>query len=247
MLPWEHPVPSVLYKYMPPERLHVLIDCRVRFSQRTVFPDDHELQPEYASFGTESEIWRYALSIGYPLNRGGLAPAVVVKCLTEDPKKQKLALESLQNNIPVRDELGVFCLTDTADSDQMWTEYTVAGKGFVIGFAAAHPGFGQLMGQGRLGKVSYSDEPIGSALATILENDAAGTMFRKRMRYAFEKEWRIIRMLHRLERFAGDLFLSPFDSASVCELIIRPGCAVEIELRQLVATDTRYAHVPVNS
>ena len=27
MLPWEHVVASPLYKYLPPERLHVLSDC----------------------------------------------------------------------------------------------------------------------------------------------------------------------------------------------------------------------------
>jgi hypothetical protein len=36
------------FKYLPPERFHVLTDCRVRFSQRTAFEDDHELQPDYA-------------------------------------------------------------------------------------------------------------------------------------------------------------------------------------------------------
>ena len=65
MKPWEHQIPPVLYKYLHPERLHVLNDCRIRFSQRAVFDDDHELQPDYAIFGTASEIWRYALSIGF--------------------------------------------------------------------------------------------------------------------------------------------------------------------------------------
>jgi len=75
MLPWEYAVPPVLYKYRPPERLDVLTDCRVRFSHRSAFEDDHELQPDYAIFGTESEIWRYALSIGFPLMRNGLSAA----------------------------------------------------------------------------------------------------------------------------------------------------------------------------
>lgn len=61
MYPWEHPIPPVLYKYLPPKRLHVLKDCRVRFSQRTAFPDDHELSPDYLHFGTEKEIWEFVI------------------------------------------------------------------------------------------------------------------------------------------------------------------------------------------
>jgi hypothetical protein len=160
MQPWEYPVPPVLYKYLPPKRLHVLSDCRVRFSQRTAFQDDHELQPEFAIFGSETEILSYANSIGYQLAQAGIPASFIAKRLADDPKHQKLALENLQKNIPVRDELGIFCLTEAPDSDQMWTEYTDRGKGFVIGFDTEHVGFERLKTPGRLGKVSYSDGPI---------------------------------------------------------------------------------------
>jgi Protein of unknown function (DUF2971) len=248
MQPWEHPVPPVLYKYLPPERLHVLSDCRVRFSQRTAFQDDHELQPEYAIFGTASEIWRYAISTGFPLKRGGLPASVMVAAMAGNPKVQKIGVESLQKNIQVRNELGIFCLTETTDCNQMWTEYADKGRGFIIGFDTGHSGFEQLKGRGHLGKVSYSDEPIGSALGSLWNDDAVGALFRKRMKYAFEREWRSIRMLHRLERCPGDVFLSTFDPASVREIIIRPDCTVETSLRQLVeATDGHYKHVHIES
>lgn len=246
MQPWEYPVPPVLYKYLPPERLHVLSDSRIRFSQRTAFQDDHELQPEYAIFGTESEIWRYAISIGFPLSREGVPADVIAKYLAEDPQKQKAALANLKENIPVFDQLGVFCLTEAADCDEMWMEYAKNGTGFVIGFATTHAGFEKLKTPGCLGKVSYSDEPFGSALAAILENDGAGAMFRKRMRYAFEREWRIVRMLYRLEPCVHDVFSSTFDPASVCEIILRPDCTVKEHIRRLPSKDTRYKNLEVN-
>jgi hypothetical protein len=145
MRPWEYSAPSFLYKYLPPDRFHVLNDCRVRFSQRSVFKDDHELQPDYASFGTESEIWRYVLSIGFKLDPK-LPANVLVKLLAESPKHQKTAVDSLQQSITVRDELGVFCLTEAADSDQMWAEYAGNGKGFVIGFDPNHARFWAIKG-----------------------------------------------------------------------------------------------------
>jgi len=246
MKPWENEFPSVLSKYLPPDRLHVLSDCRVRFSQRTVFEDDHELQPDYTIFGTASEIWRYALSIGFQLKRGGLTASEMVAAMAGNPKVQKIGIESMQKNIKVRDELGIFCLTEVTDCDQMWTEYADKSRGFIIGFDTAHPGFHQLKGRGQIGKVSYSDEPIGSALGSLWNDDAVGALFRKRMKYAFEREWRSVRMLHRLERRPGDVFLSAFDPASVREITIRPDCIVEANLRQLVADDPRYNHVQIH-
>jgi len=73
----------------------------------------------------------------------------------------------------------------------------------------------------------------------------ATPMFRKRLKYAFGKEWRIIRLLRRLERCPGNVFLSMFDPASVREIFIGNDCAADKELRQLVETDSRYRHVPI--
>jgi hypothetical protein len=74
---------------------HVLNDCRVRFSQRTVFEDDHELQPDYAIFGAASEIWQYAIRNRVPaIRRGGLPASVVVADLAANPKMQKMAIEA---------------------------------------------------------------------------------------------------------------------------------------------------------
>jgi hypothetical protein len=243
MKPWDYVVPPVLYKYLPPERLHVLNESRVRFSQRTVFEDDHELQPDYAIFGTESEIWRFALSKGIQLKQGGLSAAEMVAEMAGSSRAQQIAIEALQKNVRARDEVGIFCLTEATDSDQMWAEYAGQGAGFIIGFDTSHPGFEQLKGRGQLGKVHYSDEPIGSALGSLWNDDAVGSLFRKRMKYAFEQEWRCIRMLHRLERCAGDVFLSSFDPASVREIVIGAECAVEQTIRELIAADARYEHV----
>jgi hypothetical protein len=246
MKPWEYPWPLVLFKYFPPERLHVLRDCSVRFSQRTAFEDDHELQPDFAIFGTSSEIWRYAIMTGSQLSRGGYPAGVVVAGLATDPVQQKRALENLQRAITVKDELGCFCLTEFPNSQRMWTEYAAQGTGFVMGFNTRHSGFvQQLMPRGRLGKVEYSDEPFGSALGTILEEDATGLMFRKRLKYSFESEWRIVRLLRRLQHSGDGIFLSPFDPASVCRIIIRPTCTVETELMEIISSDDRYRNLKI--
>lgn len=245
--PWEYALPQTLYKYVTPERLHILHDCRVRFSQRSIFEDDHELAPGYASFGTEGEIWKYVLMTGAPLNAAGLPKNVLVKMIAEVPEYQQIATGGLKAGITMLDKVGIFCLSEVSDSDRMWAEYAGNAKGFIIGFDAGHAGIEQLKGRGRLGKVVYSDEPVGSALASLWNGEGIEALFRKRTRYSFEQEWRIIRVLERLEPCSGQAFLSPFDPASVREIIVRPDCEVESHLRDIVAKDARYRHVRIIS
>ena len=162
-----------------------------------------------------------------------------------DPRAQQLAIETMQINTRAIDEVGIFCAAEAADCDQMWNEYAENGAGFVIGIDPGHISLEQLKGLGRFGKVSYSDEPIGSALGSLYNEDGVGALFRKRMKYAFEREWRIIRLLTRLESIPGDIFLSAFNPLIVREIIIRPQCTVETEIWQLIDTDKRYQHVEI--
>src|SRR5882672_8782752 len=155
MLPWEYALPPVVYKYLAPKLFFVLSSASVRFSQRSVFPDDHELQPGYAIFGTRDEIWRYAISNGFPLERNGVPAAIIVAGIAESATAQRLGIESVMQSTRAIDEVGVFCVTEAANCEQMWTEYAKNGTGFAVGFDPAHVAFDQLKGCGRFGKVSY--------------------------------------------------------------------------------------------
>jgi hypothetical protein len=242
MKPWEHRAPLFLYKYLHPHRFHVLTSERVRFSQRTAFDDDHELQPQYVNFGTESEIRQYlALDTGFvPDPRVDLD--AFIRLLASSPELQERAQKNAQRAMKSPDEFGVFCLTDAPDNERMWREYADNERGFVICFDTAHPVFSLLTSPGHLGKVDYSDKPFGTFLGTFF-TEGAGVFFRKRMKYAFEREWRSIRGLHRLERCPGDIYLSRFDPHCIKKIIIRPSCGIEMKLRHLLAVDARYCHV----
>ena len=90
--------------------------------------------------------------------------------------------------------------------------------------------------------MEYSDEPFGSALGAMGEHGGGGDV-PERLKYSFENEWRIVRLLKRLEDIGGGVSVSPFDPASVCRVIIRPTASVEAELRRCIASDERYTHV----
>ncbi|GEM_PF-5690372 len=243
MQPWEHPIPGLLYKYLHPGRVQVLIDCRVRFSQRSTFDDDHELQPDYAAFGTEDEIRKFIYEKGFESDPM-IATDTLARLIAEEPRLQARATEAAQGNMRSPDEFGVFCLTEVADCEQMWREYADNRRGFVIAFSTTDAGFEQLKTPGLIGKVSYSDERYGTFLGTM-EAEGAAIFFRKQMKYAFEREWRSIRALQRLEPHPDGIFLSSFDPASVHEIIVRSDCAVGTKLRQLTDTDARYQHVQI--
>src|SRR5260370_17622191 len=119
------------------------------------------------------------------------------------------------------DAFGVFCLTESPDCERMWTEYADNGKGFVIAFDTAQADFEQLRTPGKLGKVEYSDEPLGSFLG-MMENQAAGIFFRKRMKYAFEAEWRSIRALTKLKKHQGHVYRRPFSPPSLPVVLSPP-------------------------
>jgi hypothetical protein len=241
--PWDHPAPALLYKYLRPGRINVLGNGRVRFSQRSVFDDDHELQPDYYAYGTEQEIAEFLANRISPENRR-LLPGSIARLVAKSPIWQRMLKNIARLSMKSPNQFGIFCLTESLNSEQMWNEYADNSRGFVISFDTGHHGFQQLKMPGRLGKVSYSDEPFGTFLGAM-ENEGAGIFFRKRMKYAFEKEWRCIRALAQLEYQPSDLFLSPFDPASVVEFVIRPNCSVEAELRNLAREDLRYRHIQI--
>ncbi|MGB6483462.1 MAG: DUF2971 domain-containing protein [Candidatus Acidiferrales bacterium] len=161
-----------------------------------------------------------------------------------NPNHQQRAIQAALSNIRSLRVMGIFCLTEVGDCDRMWREYAGEG-GFVIGFDTTHDSFNALRVPGLFGRVSYSDAAFETFLG-MMETDFRAPLFRKRMRYSFEKEWRSIRQFKELEHHPDVICLSPFDPACVREIMVRPDCAVQDEIREIVAGDARYAHVKIS-
>jgi hypothetical protein len=244
--PWQKAPPPVLYKYYPPERFHVLTDCMVRFSQREVFDDQHDLRPEVANFGTADEM-RVFMGIDPVLARypPALKEAVIAHVLNTPGREQEL-IRQTQQWMTAPEEFAVFCLCGNSLSRRMWTRYAGNGKGFVVAFDTRHPTFALLRSPGLIGEVDYSDTPISSFLGKY----GASAFFRKRMPYAFEAEWRSVRALTRFRGVVNQgsgppVCLARFDPACIARMLILNECSLEWELRTLVAVDARYRHAGV--
>ena len=244
--PWQRPLPPVLYKYYPPERFHVLTDCMVRFSQREVFDDQLDLRPEVENLGTADEM-RTFMDIDPVLTRHPLwlKEAVIAHVLNTPGREQKL-IRQTQEWLTAPEEFAVFCLCENSLSRRMWSQYAGNGEGFVVAFDTRKPAFTLLRNPGLIGGVEYSDAPISSFLGKY----GASSFFRKRMRYAFEVEWRSVRALTRfndvIKSGSGPtIYLARFNPACVAGILISDDCSVEWELRTLAAVDARYKHAAV--
>lgn len=244
--PWQKPLPRVLYKYYPPQRLHVLTECAVRFSQREVFDDQRDLRPEVANFGSPEEI-RAFMKIDPVLARypPALKEAVIAHVLNTPGREQEL-IRQTQRWLTAPEQFAVFCLCENSLSRRMWNQYASNGEGFVVAFDTQHPTFALLKSPGLIGGVEYSDEPIPSFLGKY----GASAFFRKRTRYSFEAEWRSVRALTRFKDIVNPgigppIYLADFNPACITKILILSKCLLEWELRTLAAVDARYRHTDV--
>ena len=104
-------------------------------------------------------------------------------------------------------------------------------------------GFRRLLGStGKVGRVDYTDERIGS----FLGNYGAHVFFRKRLQYKFESEWRVLRRLDSLEK-KGETYLGSFGPSTLRSVIITRACTVEHSIRMILAHDSRYHHVTIKT
>jgi hypothetical protein len=244
--PWQRALPPVLYKYYPPERFHVLTDCMVRFSQREVFDDQQDLRPEVANFGTADEMRAFMESDPVLARHPPALKEAVIAHILNTPEREQRLIRQTQEWLTVPEEFAVFCLCENSVSRRMWGQYASNGKGFVVAFDTRHPTFAFLKSPGLIGEVEYSDTPISSFLGKY----GASAFFRKRMRYAFEAEWRSVRALSRFEDTVNPgsgptIYLARFSPACIARILILDECLLEWELRTLTAVDARYKHAGV--
>jgi hypothetical protein len=238
--------PPFLYKYLPPERVSVVVDCRIRFTQRNKFEDDHELKPDYLSFGTLDEIKRHIVRTTGGAFKSGETLDGLATLIHTDKEQQKLALQVAVSSIKSLDQLGVLSLTVDPHSERMWREYAAQGGGIVVGFDTEHEGFRKLTHPMGVRPVMYSDGALPTFLS-MMEQYPFLPLYLKRGDYSFEKEWRSLRLFKDLESHPNEVYLSPFDPACVSNVILGPACRVEREMRDILSGHSRYQHIKISN
>lgn len=202
-----------LYKYLTPERIDILYNCQVRFSQASALNDPFELRASIPN------PYINQLQGAYFLDRNnGLTEAKTFQDWLKTERGQMIMqkYDGYAPTIEMETEMAAehfgkhFCilsLTELFDNILMWSHYSDFHKGFVIEFNGDHPFFNRGMHKylGTVNRVAYSTkrpktlqglrvdwmlEGVSSqelVLETYLE-----CIFTKGTDWMHEKEWRFI-------------------------------------------------------
>jgi hypothetical protein len=206
-----HKADTMLYKYFPMDRRHVLENGLLRFTQPGDFNDPFELHPSYDLL-SKADIAALPEAPGQEGTDGPkvrlLTPEVMRAMFSAVlPGLQKQIAQhagqqgaySLDNNRMAQatfdSKFGVLCLTATPDSLLMWAHYANNHNGFAIQFDETHEFFAPSYHEGQsleLTKVEYSAQrPVLSYSTT----STPSLYYRKSPEWSYENEWRLIKPL----------------------------------------------------
>lgn len=252
----------ILYKYLPPGRIDVLQNRRIRFTQPADFNDPFEFRPVIKEISSEDAVSAYVEKnfdrlVEQELEKyGAMVPAGIKDNFSEfiaaHKKNLPVLIQSLSPAVigsiqPRITELlnhrvGVLCLSEIRDSILMWGHYAENHCGFVIGFDSEDSFFNARRTVtdefGFLRKVNYTTR---RPMVTLADSDSVSWFEQKHADWKYEKEWRIIRVLHeadlKRDHAPFPIYLFEFPASAVREVIT--GMNSDREFRKQIRTLTQ--------
>jgi len=249
-----------LYKYVIAERIDVLKNGSIRFSQASALNDPIEVSPVFRDITNiipliDDELYSgQRIEINSTMLGAAMAPySVNLGEGYEERKRFEVYMGALVKRISQAfgESLGVLSLTEKPDNLLMWAHYAQQHQGFVIQFDETH-GFFRQQDQdnpdlGRLLKVTYSnDRPL---RASMLELTTQELFLSKGRDWEYEQEWRVLRLLTdshvKISTPAGVVHLFSIPPDCVSGLIL--GCRMSLqhreEIRAFLTNDERYRNI----
>jgi hypothetical protein len=254
---------SVIYKYVAAERVSVVTDGLLRYTQLGAFNDPFEGRPGFTSLAPMEESRKvYREWLPEEIERGyeALSPEVRAKLPYEQyagiftayaEAMEPTVLARFDQATPVARDvmstmldrlIGVLSLSEVPDSLLMWSHYASSHAGFVMGFDARHPHFDQKKGADdefrHLRRVLYRDTRPRAPMTAL---DGIDFFLVKSLQWAYEREWRVLRPLRDadsvrdMKPYPVCLFRYPTDALK--ELIL--GARVSDETKRGILTALR--------
>ncbi len=215
----------ILYKYLPPERVDVLRDSRIRYTQLGALNDPFEGKPILTQIAAEDrikkgldEIFPEEIQKAYEGLTQEQKEAISYEVFFEkmldhiEPQRRNIS-DFVHQQTPKIQEmflrfstlLGVLSLTENPSHLLMWSHYAQSHEGFVIGFDSKHEYFNQRQSEKdefrHLRKVAYRQQRPQKAL---LDMDGEDVFLVKSLVWEYEQEWRIMRAIEH-----ADLVMDP--------------------------------------
>jgi Protein of unknown function (DUF2971) len=257
-----------IYKYVIADRIDILENSRIRFTQPSALNDPFEMQPFIIAFAEESklieeyeqilgsEIEQYRSqslddkreSTNWQEQRNELLQFGIEKLHHYEKSKMPMLRKAFTSMI--QRIVSILSLTKDPYNLIMWAHYAQNHQGFVIEFDESHGFFNQKRHPkdefGFLREVTYSNERP----KVILNNMTPVDLFLvKSKHWKYEKEWRmmlpIMNFNKQVEISDTRIVLAPLPPDCVKGVIL--GCRISLEKREkllrLLSSRHEYSHV----
>jgi hypothetical protein len=262
-----------LYKYLPPTRIDVLRNLRIRFSSPRVLNDPFELKPVVTGLAPNAVLLDH---LNEGLNERVVAdyeklPTHVRALISLDqfqakarefmPNAEQAMLVMAQMATPmiqqqleekICDVIGILCLTTSPDNLLMWAHYADAHRGFLIEFDSESPFFHQQRSEndefGYLREVRYQQDRPNMLMS---EMEAFHVFLTKGLDWKYEAEWRMLQPLSSAETvLAGEneaIHLFQFPGHGVTSLILgsRMSEANKLVIQEVAQMNKDLNHVSI--
>jgi hypothetical protein len=223
----------ILYKYFPSQRMDVLQNLKIRFSQPYIYNDPFEVSPILTSELTES-IFDNIMPVLIEHHGGTANEIAEIRAITyaDFQNNQNLVLSLIQQ-VWACGHL-VLCLTEIPDDLLMWAHYAGSHSGFVVGVDAEHGVFTCPNKTYWPKKVIYSEK---RPIVNISDFNAVDAYFTKSIHWQYEKEWRVFRrpvsvQSSRVDDNQFPIYLFDLPADAIKEIIL--GCRMAHEDQELI-------------
>ncbi|MEK6303336.1 MAG: DUF2971 domain-containing protein [Acidobacteriota bacterium] len=231
----------IVYKYLHPDRIDVLENSAIRFTQPAALNDPFETMPRlnlFKEYLKEELTRRFRQGFGsnLPSQIESIRPSIIDEQLAE-PRKQW------------GEYFGILSLTKKNSNALMWAHYADSHRGFVIGFDSNSPFFKPGNGKARDGlrEVKYAADRgvVPRRGLSSLDDDELGEVndlffFTKSDRWFYEEEIRILALpptASRNIKVAG--------GCDICLFEFPPECVKEVILGYQMPSDKKQAVVDI--
>lgn len=208
--------PRILYKYLHPDRIDILIDGLARYTPLGAFNDPFEGRPSIGELAPPDKtiaLLRESLPEEAKKAYDKLDPEVrrlfpydaymriIQQLATMKEPEMVRAITALVPTVvnmlhqKVDETIGVLSLSEARDSLLMWSHYAESHTGFLLGFDTAHAYFNARLGPSdelrHLRRVQYRDARPGGAMTDL---EGVELFLVKSIHWSYEREWRVLRV-----------------------------------------------------
>lgn len=260
----------ILYKYLTSERIDVLANQQIRYTQFGALNDPFELTVNIDKITEQANIndltkkdFRAIIEEGY--DKYPVVHSIISKtdfinlALPLEEYLKPYVVENMNNVIELLPSLvkrqfdlqmGAFSLSEKYDHQLMWSHYAQDHKGFAIGFDSEHKYFNQKVSPNdelrHLRKVVYQKN---RPKINLMNPEGVELFTVKCFQWEYEAEWRIIRPFSeasaKIYNGSYPIYLFDFPISSVSNIIIgsRMEDTIKERIKSILKSDINYAHI----